>query len=69
MIQSKFAILLEQKIQEQLDKIALIKAYKIQDMDRIRQYNQVLYGDFDDQLIQESQSKISTYKVTKRSLL
>lgn len=69
MIQSKFAILLEQKIQEQLDKIALIKAYKNQDLDNIKYYNQLLYGDFDPHLIAESYEQIQSYKPLKRAEL
>jgi hypothetical protein len=69
LLQSKFASLLEHKITEQIHKIRLIQAYKTQNLDQIAMYNKILYGEFQDWLLQETQTLIVEYHRPPRSLL
>jgi hypothetical protein len=69
LIKSKFGILLKEKIQEQIQKIGLIKAYKNQDFWLIQKYNQLLYWKFDIHIVDQAEQKIQSHTPIKRSIL
>ena len=58
---SDFSKIFEAKLTEIEHKIALIEAYKQQDFSRIAQYNELLFGSLDPQLVHEAQQRIDQH--------
>ncbi len=58
LLQSNFASLLEEKTNELLNKLNLIKAYKWWKYQNILKYNERLFGNIDEQLIKSCKEKI-----------
>jgi len=57
-IKSELKLLFLEKIEELFDRLALLKAYKLQDFDNILKYNSKLFGEFNPQLLAQSKEKI-----------
>lgn len=68
-LQSRFAILFKEKIQEVIIKNNLIRAYKAQNFDDIEQYNIELFDQFDENLLSLSREKILDSSLFDRSQL
>ena len=61
-MESSFALLFKEKIEELFVKLKLIKAYKKQKYKKIQKYNEMLYGTFDDDLLSLAKEKIFSQK-------
>ncbi len=65
---SPIAQLFFEKIDEWYQKIQLIKAYKQQNSDNIRKYNTLLFGEFDDELINNAETALKNHTFDKNLL-
>jgi hypothetical protein len=54
--------LLEEKTKENIQKAELLLAYIRQDYEKIAYYNKLLFGDFDDTLVERAKTIMLTYK-------
>lgn len=68
-LQSPFAQLFKKKIEEVIIKNDLILAYKQQNFTEIQKWNSLLFGEFDDELIQISREKITSPHAFDRTVL
>ncbi|MBS8121842.1 tyrosine/phenylalanine carboxypeptidase domain-containing protein [Candidatus Vampirococcus lugosii] len=68
-LKSNFSELFNEKIDELLDRLYLIKAYKLQKYGYILEYNEKLFGNFDKKLVEQSKEKIFMEPVQDMNLL